>query len=135
MKVLFDQGTPVPLRRYLRSHEVTTVYELSWSTLQNGALLSQAEAIGFDVLITTDKNLKYQQNLSARRLAIVVLLSTSWPKIQQKGRESIRSTIFHPSLPWISASIRLTRSRRVPVTSTTSISSPNEPSRKISFSF
>lgn len=77
MKVLFDQGTPVPLRRYLRSHEVTTVYELAWSTLQNGILLSKAEAAGFDVLVTTDKSLKYQQNLSERRLAIVTLLSTS----------------------------------------------------------
>ena len=84
MKVLFDQGTPVPLRRYLRSHEVTTVYELAWSTLQNGILLSKAEAAGFDVLVTTDKSLKYQQNLSERRLAIVALLSTSWPKIQAK---------------------------------------------------
>ena len=87
MKVLFDQGTPVPLRRYLRSHEVTTVYELAWSTLQNGILLSKAEAAGFDVLVTTDKSLKYQQNLSERRLAIVVLLSTSWPKIQAKISE------------------------------------------------
>ena len=84
MKVLFDQGTPVPLRRYLRSHEVATVYELAWSTVQNGILISQAEASGFDVLVTTDKNWKYQQNLSARRLAVVVLLSTSWPKIQVK---------------------------------------------------
>ena len=85
MKVLFDQGTPVPLRRYLRSHEVTTVYELAWSTLQNGALLSKAAADGFEVLVTTDKNLKYQQNLSGRRLAVVVLLSTSWPKIQARA--------------------------------------------------
>ena len=84
MKVLFDQGTPVPLRRYLRRHEVTTVYELGWSTLQNGSLISQAEAAGFDVLITTDKNWKYQQNLSERSLAVVVLLSTSWPRIQAK---------------------------------------------------
>lgn len=84
MKVLFDQGTPVPLRRYLRSHEVATVYELGWSTLQNGILISQAEAAGFDVLVTTDTNWKYQQNLSERRLAVVVLLSTSWPKIQAK---------------------------------------------------
>ena len=84
MRVLFDQGTPVPLRRFLRSHEVTTVYELSWNTLQNGALISQAEAAGFDVLVTTDKSWKYQQNLSQRRLAVVVLLSTSWPKIQEK---------------------------------------------------
>ncbi|HVG10802.1 MAG TPA: hypothetical protein VNM67_24075 [Thermoanaerobaculia bacterium] len=84
MKVLFDQGTPVPLRRHLRSHQVTTVYELDWSTLQNGALISQAEAAGFDVLVTTDRNWKYQQNLSERRLAVVVLLSTSWPRIQAK---------------------------------------------------
>ena len=84
MKVLFDQGTPVPLRRYLPLHEVTTVYELAWSTLQNGALISQAEAAGFDVLVTTDRNWKYQQNLRERRLAVVVLLSTSWPKIQAK---------------------------------------------------
>jgi hypothetical protein len=65
-------------------HEVTTVYELAWSTLQNGALISQAEAAGFDVLVTTDRNWKYQQNLRERRLAVVVLLSTSWPKIQTK---------------------------------------------------
>jgi hypothetical protein len=84
VRVLFDQGTPVPLRRHLRSHEVTTVYELSWTTLRNGDLISQAEAAGFDVLVTTDQNLKYQQNLSERRLAVVVLLSTSWPKIQAK---------------------------------------------------
>lgn len=89
MKVLFDQGTPVPLRRYLHPHEVTTVYELGRSTLQNGSLISQAEAAGFDVLITTDKNWKYQQNLSARSLAVVVLLSTSWPKIQVKVSEVV----------------------------------------------
>jgi len=89
VKVLFDQGTPVPLRRYLRPHEVTTVYELGWSTLQNGSLISQAEAAGFDVLITTDKNWKYQQNLSERSLAVVVLLSTSWPKIQAKVSEVV----------------------------------------------
>jgi len=84
VKVLFDQGTPVPLRQYLHLHEVMTVYELAWSTLQNGLLISQAEAAGFDVLVTTDRNWKYQQNLKERRLAVVVLLSTSWPKIQAK---------------------------------------------------
>jgi hypothetical protein len=89
VKILFDQGTPVPLRRYLRAHEVTTVYELGWSTLQNGLLISQADAVGFDVLITTDKNWKYQQNLSERSLAIVVLLATSWPRIQAKLSEVV----------------------------------------------
>jgi hypothetical protein len=69
VKVLFDQGTPVPLRRRLHSHEVTTVYELTWATLKNGELISQAEAAGFEVLVTTDQNLRYQQNLEGRRLA------------------------------------------------------------------
>jgi len=83
VKVLFDQGTPVPLRRHLRSHDVTTVYELAWTTLRNGDLISRAESAGFEVLVTTDQNLKYQQNLTHRGLAIVVLLSTSWPRIQE----------------------------------------------------
>lgn len=83
MKVLFDQGTPVPLRDQLSEHEVATVYELGWSTLENGELLAQAEANAFDILVTTDQNLKYQQNLSNRKIGIVVLGSPSWPRIQQ----------------------------------------------------
>ena len=90
MKVLFDQGTPVPLRQHLSLHQVTTVYELAWNTLQNGLLIAQAEAAGFDVLVTTDRSWKYQQNLKERRLAVVVLLSTSWPKIQTKVSEVVR---------------------------------------------
>ena len=84
MQVLFDQGTPVPLRRYLTPHAVATVFEKGWSTLQNGELLSTAEREGFEVLVTTDQNLKYQQNLRERRLAIVVLMTTSWPRIERK---------------------------------------------------
>ncbi len=83
MRILFDQGTPVPLRSHLSSHEVATAYELHWSTLTNGDLLLQAEAAGFDLLVTTDQNLRYQQNLAARRIAVVVLSSTSWPRIQK----------------------------------------------------
>lgn len=82
MKILFDQGTPVPLRRALPSGSVTTVYEQGWSTLQNGALLAAAEQAGFDIFVTTDQNLKYQQQLNGRRMAILVLGSTSWPRIQ-----------------------------------------------------
>jgi len=83
VRILFDQGTPVPLRSHLSSHEVATAYELHWSTLTNGDLLLQAEAAGFDLLVTTDQNLRYQQNLAARRIAVVVLSSTSWPRIQK----------------------------------------------------
>ncbi len=83
MRVLFDQGTPVPLRQSLTLHEVTTAYERGWSTLKNGDLLDAAEREGYSVLITTDRSLKYQQNLSARHIAIVVLSTPSWPRIQQ----------------------------------------------------
>jgi hypothetical protein len=82
MRIVFDQGTPVPLRRQLVGHTIMTAYEQGWATLTNGALLEAAERAGFEVLITTDQNLRYQQNLSGRRLALVVLRSTSWPRIQ-----------------------------------------------------
>ena len=85
MKVLFDHGTPAPLRRELVGHEVTTAYEQGWSGLKNGELISAAEADKFEVLVTTDKNLRYQQNLTGRSLAIVVLWTTSWPKIQRSA--------------------------------------------------
>ena len=83
MRVLFDQGTPAPLRQFLTQHEVITAYERGWSQLSNGELLKAAEADGFEVFITTDSNLKYQQTLSSRRIAIVVLNTTSWPRIQR----------------------------------------------------
>ena len=82
MRVVFDQGTPVPLRRAMPHHAIATAFELGWSTLRNGELLSAAEAAGFEVFVTTDTNLRYQQNLAAHRIAIVVLTSTSWPRIR-----------------------------------------------------
>lgn len=64
MLVLFDQGTPVGIRDFLGKHTVKTAREQNWSTLLNGDLLLEAERAGFEVLVTTDKNLEYQQNLS-----------------------------------------------------------------------
>ena len=84
MKIVFDQGVPVPLRSRLVGHGVSTAYELAWSTLKNGELLSAAEKSGYDLLLTTDQKLKYQQNLVRRRISIVVLLSTSWPRIAKQ---------------------------------------------------
>lgn len=83
MKILYDQGTPAPLRHALTGHVIATAFEQGWSNLQNGDLIRVAEAEGFQALITTDQNLKYQQNLSDRKLAILVLPTTSWPKIQK----------------------------------------------------
>ena len=82
MRILFDQGTPVPLRQYLIEHSVTTAYEEGWSNLSNGDLLKSAEDKGYQIFVTTDRNLRYQQNLRDRQIAIVVLLSTSCPKIR-----------------------------------------------------
>ena len=73
MRVLFDQGTPLPIRKYLSALQVVTAFEQGWSTLRNGQLLLAAEAGGFEVLLTTDTNIKYQQNLTNRAIAIVVL--------------------------------------------------------------
>ena len=83
MRVLFDQGTPDPLRESLTLHRVSTAYERGWSKLRNGELLDAAEREAYEVLVTTDTSLKYQQNLTDRRIGIVVLLSTSWPRIQR----------------------------------------------------
>jgi hypothetical protein len=82
MKILFDQGTPAPLRHALAGHIVITAFEQGWSNLENGDLIREAEAAGFQVLITTDQNIRYQQNLRDRTLAILVLPTTSWPKIR-----------------------------------------------------
>jgi predicted nuclease of predicted toxin-antitoxin system len=85
MKILFDQGTPVPLRNYLPNHSVETAYEREWNNLQNGDLLTRAEAEGFGALITTDQNLRYQQNLAGRKIGVLVLLTTSWPRIKNNA--------------------------------------------------
>ena len=81
MKILFDQGTSTPLRHAFIGHTISTAYEMGWSELDNGDLLRVAEK-EFDALITTDKNLPYQQNIKSRRLAILVLPTTNWLKIQ-----------------------------------------------------
>ena len=82
MRFLFDQGTPLPLRHALIGHHVSTAHEMGWAELNNGDLLEAAEA-AFDLLVTTDKNLHHQQNLARRKLAVLVLPTTSWPKIQR----------------------------------------------------
>lgn len=82
-RILFDQGVPAPLRRSLGDHRVETASERGWATLRDRELLDRAEASGFDLFITTDRNLKYQQVLSKRRMAILVLSTTSWPRIRQ----------------------------------------------------
>jgi hypothetical protein len=82
MRILFDQATPLPLRAHLDRHEVRTASQQGWATLKNGDLLTAAEANGFEVLLTTDKNLRYQQNLEGRKIAVVVLGRQQWPQVR-----------------------------------------------------
>jgi hypothetical protein len=83
MLILFDQATPVPLRPFLKGHTIKTAWQQGWDRLKNGDLLTAAEEAGFDLLLTTDKNLYHQQNLSGRRLAIVVLGNQQWPQLRE----------------------------------------------------
>ncbi len=92
MKILFDHGTPAPLRNHLREHSVERSAEKGWELLGNGELIRKAEEEGYEVIVTTDQNIGYQQNLSGRGLAIVVLLSTAWPRVQRRTAE-IRAAI------------------------------------------
>jgi hypothetical protein len=82
MKILFDNGTPKPIARVLTAHEVTYARQIGWHTLQNGELIQKAEDAGYDLLLSTDKNIRYQQNLSGRKIAIVVLGNSQWPVVQ-----------------------------------------------------
>jgi hypothetical protein len=93
VRILFDQGTPVPLRALLVGHDVSTAFELGWSRLTNGELLAATEG-RFDLLITTDRQLRHQQSLRGRRVSILVLPTTSWPRIQAHGDEIVR-TVAH----------------------------------------
>jgi hypothetical protein len=83
MLILFDQGTPVNIRPFLEGHTIRTAAQQGWSTLTNSTLLDVAEAVGFELLLTTDKSLTYQQNLRNRRIAIVVISNAQWPILRE----------------------------------------------------
>ncbi len=72
----------MPIRPYLEGHSVRTAAQQGWDRLRNGDLLTAAEDAGFDLLLTTDKNMRYQQNLAGRRIAIVVLGKQQWPQLR-----------------------------------------------------
>ncbi len=87
MRILLDHNVPRPLRRYLVDHTVDTAIERGWEELRNGDLLQIAERDGYQVIITGDQNLRYQQNIDRRSLGILVLTSNRWPRIQTKTEE------------------------------------------------
>jgi hypothetical protein len=83
MRILLDHNTPAPLRYALSGHQVEIAYERGWAELTNGELLSSAEAAGFDLLTTTDNGIQYQQNLTPRRLSLLVLSTNDWTPIRK----------------------------------------------------
>jgi hypothetical protein len=83
MRILLDHNTPAPLRYSLRGHNVETAYERGWAELTNGELLAAAESAGFDLLITTDRSIRYQQNLAGRKLSLLVINTNDWTRIRR----------------------------------------------------
>lgn len=83
MKVLLDENVPQKLRTHLRKHDTMTVAQMAWCGLGNGALLDAAESAGFDVFVTADRRLQFQQNIAGRKLAVLSLSTNNWPIIKQ----------------------------------------------------
>src|SRR5260370_38412015 len=83
MRILFDHGTPGGIAGSLSGHDVTEAIERGWDRISNGELLEVAEAAGFDLLLTTDKRIRYQQNLTGRKIAIVVLGNSTWRLVRK----------------------------------------------------
>jgi hypothetical protein len=82
MLILFDNGTPAPLRHALAGHVVVEAIERGWDRLANGELIAAAEAAGAELLLTTDKNMRYRQDLTNWKLAFVVLGNQQWPTLR-----------------------------------------------------
>jgi hypothetical protein len=82
MLTLFDHVTPKGVAQALSGHTVVKARDRGWDTLSNGDLLAAAEQAGFDVLLAADKNMRYQQNLEGRRIAVVVLSTPQWPVVK-----------------------------------------------------
>ena len=83
MLILFDYGTPRSIARWLHGHTVVEAIAKGWDRLSNGALLNATEEAGFDLLLSTDKNIRYQQNLEGRRIAIVILGNPQRPAVHR----------------------------------------------------
>lgn len=95
MRILLDENTPRGIRRILPAHDVRTAPEMGWAGIGNGQLLDEAEKAGFDMLVTSDRNFVFQQNLAGRNVAVVVLSTNTWPLIRaqpQIVRRAVNST-------------------------------------------
>jgi hypothetical protein len=90
LRILFDKNVPVSARAFLPGHEVHTVVEMGWpDQLENGELLNVADQSSFDLMVTSDQNIRYPQNLTGRELALVVLGSNIWPVVRKHAVEIV----------------------------------------------
>jgi hypothetical protein len=128
-RILFDVNVPRPLARLLTRHDVELADALGWRELTNGDLLSAAEQAGFDLMLTADTNLRYQQNLSGRRISIIALSTNAWPIIRDNAERIVEAVDV--ATPGSYTDVSLPRSplnrRVVPVPAP---SSPDDPDEK-----
>ena len=89
LRILFDKNVPYPLRRYLLDYQVQTAEDEGWGQISNGELISCAEKVGYQIMLTCDQNIHYQQNMVNRKISMVVLGSNIWPSIKPKIEEII----------------------------------------------
>src|SRR5258708_59315 len=91
MRIIFEQGTPVPIGSYLELHTVRTAAQPGWDKLPNGDLLTAAEEDRVERILTTDKNIRYRQNLAGHKIAIVALGRRQWPQLPSYIQRVIRA--------------------------------------------
>jgi len=91
MRILLDECVPWPMHRFLAGHDCTTAQQRGWGGIKNGLLFQQAEG-EYDLFITADQNVRYQQNLAGRKIAIIELSTNDWRRIQSAA-ELIRQAV------------------------------------------
>jgi len=105
MRILLDHNTPAPLRYALRGHQVETAYERGWAELTNGNLIREAESEGFQLLITTDKGIRYQQNWSNRSIALLVLSTNDWTLLRRHKARVAEAVNLMPASGFVEVEI------------------------------
>lgn len=110
IRILLDQNAPLGLRRILGGYEVATAASLGWSTVENGDLVRAAEQAGFAVLITCDRNIRYQQNLVGRQLALIELTTNQWATIRDNVAEVL--AVIQTATPGSYATVRFPKPPR-----------------------
>ena len=88
MKLIFDENVPLPLGKYFSNHILSTIQEEGWAGVDNGEIIELIDG-HFDVFILADKNLRYQQNLSSRRIAMVELPTNRWPILESIAKKVV----------------------------------------------